>query len=203
MTNAFAALLGLALVAAAAPAAAQPKPDPNWPCVQRRVPTISAGAVWAGPDLAAAGEWGKDFEAAALAQKLASRRTDLNEVGGLVDAFAKTAGADRDVRLTRVFAGVLELVNAERDRILQGIERYAKGQIQLAERLRQDADQISAATDRPGAEAPPEIKDAQGRFVWDKRIFQERREALTYVCETPVLLEQRVYEIAQNIQQRL
>src|SRR3954453_29180 len=78
---------------------AQPRPDPDWPCVQRKVPTISAGAVWSGPDLAEAAEWGKDFEAAALAQKLASRRPSLEEADQLIDAFAKDAKPDKVQRL--------------------------------------------------------------------------------------------------------
>lgn len=202
MTSLILALV-LAASAVATSAQAQPKPDPAWPCVQRRVPTIAAGAVWAGPDSVTAGEWGKDFEAAALAQKLASRRTPLDEVDALIEEFAKKAGADKAQRLTRVFAGVLELVNTERNRILEGIERYAKGQNALAERLRREADTVSAAADRPGVEVPREVREVQSQFVWDKRIFEERRQALTYVCETPALLERRVYDIAQKLQQHL
>ena len=78
--------LGLALLAG--PALAQPKPDPDWPCVQRKVATLSPGQFWTGPDVEAAGDWGSDNDAAALAQKIASRRTDLSQVGPLLDTFA-------------------------------------------------------------------------------------------------------------------
>jgi hypothetical protein len=74
---------------------AQPKPDPDWPCVQRKVPTLAAGTIWSGPSLEEAGPWGSDFEAAALAQKLASRRTPVNEINPLVENFAKTAGDEK------------------------------------------------------------------------------------------------------------
>ncbi|MCV5342655.1 hypothetical protein OFC87_37580, partial [Escherichia coli] len=75
-------------MALAGPALAQPKTDPDWPCVQRKVASLSPGQFWTGPDLgAAASEWGNDNEAAALAQKIASRRTDLQEVDGLLDAY--------------------------------------------------------------------------------------------------------------------
>src|SRR5215204_4176151 len=182
---------------------AQPRPDPDWPCVQRKVPTISAGAVWSGPDPAGAGEWGKDFEAAALAQKLASRRTSLEEADQLVEAFAKHATQDKAQRLTRVFAGVLELINTERDRVLHGIERYARGQRRLADRVRDESDRISAVKDSPGAETTENSRALESQFAWDRRIFEERSQALTYVCETPVLLEQRLFEIARRIQARL
>ena len=36
----------LALSLLSMPAFAQPKGDPDWPCVQRKVPTLSAGSVW-------------------------------------------------------------------------------------------------------------------------------------------------------------
>ena len=96
-------------------------------------------------------DWGKDFEAAALAQKLASRRTPIEEADGLIDAFARGKGPEKAERLTRVFAGVLDLINTERDRILHGIERYARGQRQLADRIRDEGDQISAVKDSPTA----------------------------------------------------
>src|SRR5690242_9943357 len=120
--------IALALALLPAMAYAQAQQDPDWPCVQRKMPTISAGAVWAGPALPPGSDWDRDFEAAALAQKLASRRTSLGEADGLLDAFAASAGAEKDRRLTNVFAGVLDLVNAERDRVLEGIDRYARGQ---------------------------------------------------------------------------
>ncbi|CAM5767334.1 hypothetical protein LMIY3S_02126 [Labrys miyagiensis] len=184
-------------------AMAQTQPDPNWPCVQRKVGTLSAGVVWSGPDIASAGPWDKDFDAAALAQKLASRRTPLDDVDGLLDGFLQQASADKGARLTRVFAGVLELVNDDRDAILAGIDRYAHGQQRLAERIRDESDQISAAKDSPGAATTKETDDLETQLKWDTRIFQERSRSLTYVCETPVLLERRLFDIARRIQQRL
>ena len=197
-----ACLMALAVLAAG-PALAQPRPDPDWPCVQRKVPTIAVGSVWSGPPLESAGPWHKDFPAAALAQKLASRRTPLAEADSLLDAFAQEAGPERGARLTRVFAGVHELINAERDKLVGGIERYARGQRRFAERIRDEADKISAVKDAPDATTPAELQDLETRFTWDKRIFDERSQALAYVCDNPVILEQRLFEIARRIQARL
>jgi hypothetical protein len=188
---------------AATTASAQPKPDPDWPCVQRKVVTLTAGTIWSGPNPEEAGPWGSDFEAAALAQKLASRRTPLSDIEGLVAAFAAEAGPDKSQRLTRTFAGALELINTERQRIISGIERYARGQRGLAERIRDEADRITAVKDSPAAVTPKEFEELETRFAWDKRIFDERSQALQYVCETPVLLEQRLFEIARQLQARL
>lgn len=179
---------------------AQSSPDSTWPCVQQKVPVVAAGTVWSGPDLQEAGSWQADPEAAALAQRLASRRTRTEEIDALIGAFAEQAGKRKAERLTHVFAGALEIVNTERSRVIAGIERYSRGQEQLAERIRAEADEITTARDEPGAEPVKEIQDLETRFQWDKRIFEERSQALSSVCETPVLLEQRLLEIARSIQ---
>src|SRR5262245_44162366 len=54
--------------------------DPDWPCVQRKVPEISSGQVWNGPRLQSADDsWRNDNALADLAHKLASRRTEISE----------------------------------------------------------------------------------------------------------------------------
>jgi hypothetical protein len=191
------------LLSAAAPALAKPMDDPDWPCAQRRTGPISAAAVWSGPDPAEAGRWDDDREAAALARKLASRRTPIEEADRLIDEFAAKAGADKPARLTHLFAGVLDLVNTERNRIVAGVVRYAQGQRRLADKIRLEADKISDAQESKDVSSPDALDEAQSSLKWDKRIFDDRAKALTYVCETPVLLERRVFEIARKIQQRL
>ena len=200
----------LLLSATATAALAQPKTDPDWPCVQRKVETLSPGQFWTGPDIAAAGDWGSDNDAAVLAQKIASRRTDLSQVDPLLDTFAAKFGADKDAKdkaLTRVYAGVFEVINGERSKIMGGIARYAQGQRRMAERIRDEADKISQVKDAPSqgdaTELPKDQTDLETKFAWNRRIFQERSQSLTYVCEVPQLLEQRLGELAKRIQAHL
>ncbi|GEP01562.1 hypothetical protein [Methylobacterium haplocladii] len=202
-----AATFGLAL--ATLPALAQPKPDPDWPCAQRKVPTLGYGSFWTGPDLMAVGEWGNDREAAQLARKLASRRTELSEVDGLLDDFVKDIKDkdEKDKRLTRVFAGVFEVINGERNTVVSGIIRYAQGQQRLAKRIREEADKVSETRDGPAEDATKvatkEGTDLETAFNWDRRIFDERNKSVTYVCEVPTLLEQRLGDLARKIQAKL
>lgn len=198
----------LTLALAAAPALAQPRQDPDWPCVQRKVPTLGYGSIWTGPDPAEAGEWGNDREAAQLARKLASRRTELREVDALLDEFVEKAGPEeKGKRLTRVFAGVFEIVNGERSTVMNGISRYAQGQRRLAERIRDEADKVSELKDAPESDptkvASKEVAELETKFNWDRRIFEERNQSVSYVCEVPTILEQRLGEIAKRIQARL
>ena len=59
---------------------------------------------------------------------------------------------------------------------------------------------------RTRARASCQVEDRselETKFAWDRRIFQERSQSLTYVCEVPQLLEQRLGELARLIQARL
>ena len=37
------------------------------------------------------------------------------------------------------------------------------------------------------------------RLTWETRIFEERVQSLTYVCEVPTLIEQRLFALAKTI----
>lgn len=174
-----------------------------WPCAQRKVPTISSGTIWSGPNIDEGKGWDEDNDLAALAQKLASRRTTLEEADGLVKDFAQKAGKDKDKQLTRLFVGVLDIINDNRGQILQGIMRYAQGQERLAERMRDESDKIAEAQSDVKGETGVAVEVRNKDFAWDQRIFQERKQALAYVCETPTILERRAGEIARIIQTQL
>lgn len=190
------------LLLTATPAlAGGPPVDEDWPCPQRRTGAISRAAIWSGPE-AAANAW-DDSGAAALARKLASRRVSLDEADAALDEFARQAGADKDLRLTRAFDDALELINAERDKVIAAILRYARGQKALATRVRAEADKASEARENDEATAPDDLEAANPELKWDKRIFDDRARALSAVCEAPVLLEQRAFAISRAIQQRL
>ena len=42
-----------------------------------------------------------------------------------------------------------------------------------------------------------QIEELRNALAWETRIFRERSQSLSYVCETPVLLERRAFEIAR------
>jgi hypothetical protein len=185
-------------------APAQAEKDVPWPCAQAKVAKISAGTIWSGPSLDAGKGWEDDNEVAELAQQLASRRTTLDEANELIAAFAKKAGADKDKKLTELFVATLDIINGNRDQILDGIMRYARGQERLAERMRAESDKISEAQENATATGLGVARDqANTDFAWDQRIFKERKQALSYVCETPSLLERRAYEIGKRIQAQI
>ncbi|MGE0120021.1 MAG: hypothetical protein AB7S71_14050 [Dongiaceae bacterium] len=173
--------------------------DPDWPCVQRKVPEISSGQVWTGPPLDGVGaSWLSDDALAQLARAIASRRTEMADAKQKIAAFAASA-TDRNRRLTELFAGVLATLNAERRSIMAGIGRYAHRQQALARKISAQAaelDKLAAqggTDDQAGRQA--ELQEVQD---WDQRIFRERERSLQYVCELPVLIEQRAFALGRE-----
>src|SRR6185436_5275887 len=73
---------------AAAPASGQ-QSDPDWPCVQPKVPELSVASVWSGPDVDVANsQWREDKEVNELAPQLASRRGPVEDAVATIKTFA-------------------------------------------------------------------------------------------------------------------
>lgn len=174
--------------------------DPDWPCVQRKVPEISSGQVWTGPALDDIGDsWQSDDALAQLARAIASRRTDMAEAKEKIAAFA-SAATDRNRKLTALFAGVLSTLNAERSSIIAGIARYAHRQQALARKISAQAAELDKLPPQDGTheqvDRREELVEVQN---WDQRIYRERERSLQYVCELPVLLDQRAFALGREI----
>lgn len=190
-------LLVAALLAAGPAAAAQATQD--WPCIQPRQPRLSVGQMWSGPapDAATEAMARDDAEIAALADRLAQRRLAPQDVPPLL------APLDHDPqRLTAVFLATFQRIEAERERLLDGVARYGLGQAELAAQIE---GRYARLAELQAAEAPdPDaLREEKRKRDWDTRIFEERRQMLTAVCESPVLLEKRLFELARIIQAEL
>lgn len=170
--------------------------DPDWPCQQRKVDRLSIGQMWTGPVPDDPSAWRDDAGIADAAARIAARRTGMEEVAALV------AATQRDA-LPTLFSGVFALIDMERTRLVGGIVRAALKQRALSDKI--DADQASLAVAE--AAAKPDDFDALDRIdaqrdavAWDIRIYDERRRSVMYVCESPVILEKRLFAAARLIE---
>ncbi len=189
-------VIAIALLVMAAPAWAATGIDPDWPCIQRKQPHLSLGQVWTGPqpddrvtDLA------REPRIEALAARLEQRRLPLEEAEAAIADFA--AGAD-DAQLTALMVAVMDKIEPDRSALMAGIARYGHSQVDLARRI----EDRRAAMARLEQADPPDfdaIDAAEQALDWDQRIFTERQQSLTYVCETPVILEQRAFALGRAI----
>ena len=177
----------------------------DWPCVQRKVPHISAGMVWSGPAINETDEsWRRDAASSELAARIAARTMDLSEAEAAVQTYANGLADDgKTQKLTQLFAGVLAVVNAERDAVILGIARYARRQQSLAAKIERATGELEGLAPGGSPAQSTRREDLRRQVDWDTRIFEERERSLTFVCETPVLLEQRAFALARTIMSHL
>lgn len=194
------ALLFIGLTFICQPADAAQSHDPDWPCIQRKVPELSLGQIWNGPELPeAAKDWQKDPDISGLVAELAARRVPIADAQKEIHDFAATLPGDKpDEQLTKLVQGLFDHMNAERSQVISGIARYAHNQVELAKRLRKEASELDALRAKADASAT-EITDRTDKLNWETRIFDERVQSLTYVCEVPTLIEQRLYALAKTV----
>lgn len=190
---------GLVLATATAASGAA-NTDPDWPCIQRKVPELSLGQIWNGPELpTSARDWQKNPDIAALVPELAARRVPIAEAQKEIRDFASTLPGEKpDEPLLTLVQGLFDHMNHERSQVISGIGRYARNQVELASRLRKEASELDALRAKADASAT-EITDRTDRLNWETRIFEERVQSLTYVCEVPTLIEQRLYALAKTV----
>lgn len=188
----------LVFAVGAQPLAAADFSDPTWPCIQRKVVDLSIGQMFPfvipereGEDAAL------DRDIEALSQRLSLRRFPVEELLPLIDEFATQHQSN--AALGALFTTTFETISKQRKTIISGIARYAGKQSSLSEQIEAQRAEMNAQLDKsePDFDRVDEIEE---RLDWDERIYQDRVRALTYVCESPVLLEKRAFAIARAIQ---
>ncbi|MDT1062702.1 hypothetical protein RM190_12560 [Paracoccus sp. CPCC 101403] len=189
-------VLALALAAAGA-AHAESSTDPDWPCVQRKQPHLSLGQMWSGPEPTdAVRELAGSPEIARIADRLEERRVTVDQASAEIAEFSATANNDQ---LGALMVALFDRIDPHRTALIAGIARYGNKQVELAKRI--DDHRVKMAemekAEKPDFDA---IDAEEAKLDWDMRIFQDRQQALTYVCETPVILEQRLFTLARAIQ---
>lgn len=195
-----AAVLGLALGNGAF--AADPR-YPDWPCKQAKVPEISIAAVWAGPPIDDVGAtWEADPAIRDLVARLAARRTPLADAEKTIADVITGSAAERQQKAKLIFAGLFTTLNRERGEVMDGIERFTRKQKQFADQVRSIVFQLRELQDTPGHDQS-KVDELGSRVEWETRIFEERQKTIGYVCEVPVLIEQRLFALARAIQQTL
>lgn len=193
-------LLAVTAVCFSNPSLADGTPDLDWPCIQRRQPALSVAQVWSGPTPAEAVQNRKtEPQIRHLAALLALRRTPLPQAESLVADFAANHDA---TDMTALFLASFDHIQKARNRVMAGISRYAHRQVALEAQINADRAEFT----RLMAATPQDfdqIDRVEARIDWSTRTFQDRQQSLTYVCETPVILEQRAFALGRIILARL
>ncbi|MCB1507096.1 MAG: hypothetical protein KDJ47_19190 [Hyphomicrobiaceae bacterium] len=181
----------------------------DWPCIQHKQPVLTATQMWDGPQIAAEGKVSEDAAIQKLVPILTSRRIAMDEAEKDIKAFAEAQPADqRDAKLAELFGAALAAINAQRSTVMSGIEKFQRQQVLRSHKLEQDGAQLAellkvAETDFKNQNATQAAAEAQTRYDWDARVFQERQKNMPIACEIPVLIEQRAFALAQAIRNQM
>jgi hypothetical protein len=188
-------LAALLFAASCTPAVAATGEDPDWPCIQRLVPKIAPAVIWPGPPIEQV-NGPANPRIGELAGELSARRVPMEEATAQIEAFAASLDdAQKNEQLTKLFVLTLEIINNDRSSIIDGIKKYARGQRTLAETIN---DKNELLIDLPKDQVL-ERETLVAERDWDVRIYDDRARSLTYLCEQPVLLEQRAFALARAI----
>ena len=194
---------GLAFGVTLGAAAAAPSRDPDWPCQQIKVPQLSLAAIWSGPPLDAhQDDWRQDQQVVELIHDVTQRRVPIEQAQADIRAFAARAGDQKQAKLLRLLAGLFTVLNDERSTVVAGLDRSGARQKELAARLRSDNEKLRSMQADHAADAG-EVNQMTLRTTWEAQVFQDRRQALSYACDVPGKIEQRLFALARTIQEVL
>jgi hypothetical protein len=193
----------------AVPQAPSPVPEvkkDEWPCIYRKVPVLSAATIWDGPEIKDTTSWHNDEAIRKLSRYLISRRVKLEDVEAAIKKFAAGLPADkRDAKLTELFSAVLTRTNEDRKTVMNGIEKMHKQQVARSEEIQKEAlalqpEEQAAAEDPQGqVGVAGEESDAEGKYKWEVRAFQEKQANIPLACEIPQLIDARAGDVARAI----
>ncbi len=186
-------LPALALLACAA---GPPPADPDWPCVQRLTPTLTAGTFWSGHD--AASDWRSDPKVAGLVAAVSPRSRPADEGAAALQAFAAAIPLERrPATLAMVFAGLVDETNLQRAQVIDRLHGVARRQRELTGLAASITAQLrSLPEDAPAAER----QEVASRRTFVIRDYEEVGRTIQYACEVPVQLERRLGVFAQALQ---
>ncbi|MGD9785242.1 MAG: hypothetical protein AB7E80_10530 [Hyphomicrobiaceae bacterium] len=194
--------------APAAPPPAGAKPSEaatgysDWPCVQHKQPVLTAAQMWDGPSVEPEGKTSSDDGVRRMVTIVTSRRVPMEEVERALASFRDALPeAERDPKLTELFAATLKEINQRRTVVMDGIEKFQRRQVSRAKKLEEEGVELAALQKKAEADVAltGDYLEAQQRYDWDARVFQERQQNIPVACEIPVLIEQRLFAVAQAI----
>jgi hypothetical protein len=173
---------------------------PDWPCQQLKVPEISIASVWNGPPIDAIDTTKPaDPKQAELVAHVAARRTPIEDARKLIADYLVGTEEEKQQKGKRLFAALYSTLNAQRDQVMNGIERFSRKQKEAAEELRQKAQKMREIQDKSDSD-PAQSNELANELLWQTRIFEDRRRSTSYICDVPVLIEKRLFELGSAIQ---
>lgn len=191
---------GLVLLSADFGLAASRDVEPDWPCPQRFVPSLTAALFWTEPNVEEFGNWRQEPKVTALVQRISPRKVTTEEGEALIAAFASSLKEDRARLITLAFLGLLEETNRQRAEIMDRIKTLERRQRALAEIASRASDELYKLPDDGTGETAERQESLELRRRYVTKAFDDGQRTIRYICEVPVQLEARLGAYARALQ---
>jgi hypothetical protein len=176
---------------------------PDWPCQQLKVPEISVASVWNGPPIDTIDTTKPaDPQQTELVAHLAARRTPIEDARKLIADYLVGTDEEKQQKAKQLFAALYSTLNGQRDQVMNGIERFSRKQKGMAEGIREKAQKMREVQDKLNGD-PAQSNELASELLWQTRIFEDRRRSTSYICDVPVLIEKRLFDLGSAIQDNL
>lgn len=189
--------------AGAAPAAMskEDEGEADWPCEQKFVAELSPATIWAGPPLdTAMKSWHQNDSLREIVTDLTDDTLEPEDGVKEIDAFAAKLAGDKNKTLTELFAALFETISNRRTSVQDGIKKFFRRQEAVADRVNGLQKDMRALTGKGAKPSDPEYLDLEKEITWRNRVYDEGQKLVPYMCEIPVLMEQKLGAYARAIQ---
>ena len=199
-----ATILLTGLLALSAAQAAPPGTDPDWPCRQRLVPSLTAQTFWSGAALPDKADWQANPKLAAEVAAVAPRDVAVEDAIASLTHFAGTLKpAERKTQLPLLFLGIVDETNQQRGEIVARIKELAQRQRGVGDTVAKITAELQAIPDTAEGDDAKRRAEIVQRRDFVIRTFQETERTMRYACEVPVELEGRLGSFAKALEAKL
>lgn len=197
-------VIALAALAATGARAQEHGRDPDWPCMQRLVPELTAGTYWNGPAVPQGTDWRADSKIADLVTAVAPREEPPEQGEAKLTAFADSLSPEqRQTVLPELFAALVDAINDERHDVIVRLKELSRRQKSINGLIGKVTDELRDATTGATAATPAQRDEIEQRRNFLIRTFRETQRTIQYACQVPTDLEARLGSYARILQAKL
>ena len=175
--------------------------EADWPCEQKYVAQLSYGTMWTGPALDdALKSWHQNDGLREIVTLLSDETTSEADGVKAIDEFAAKLGSDKSKQLTELFAALFETMGDKRTSTQEAIKKYFHRQEAVAHEVNKLQADLRVMQAKGAKVDDPKLLELKKNLAWSNKVYDDRQRLTPYVCQIPIIVEQKLGAYARAIQ---
>ena len=175
--------------------------EADWPCEQKYVAQLSYGTMWTGAALDdALKSWHQNDGLREIVTLLSDETTSEADGVKAIDEFAGKLGSDKSKQLTELFAALFETMGDKRTSAQDGVKKYFRRQEAVAHEVNKLQADLRAMQAKGPKVDDPKLLELKKGLAWNNKVYDDRQRLTPYVCQIPIIIEQKLGAYARAIQ---